>query len=243
MAIKIHSLRARKDNFIYVLNSKTQCVIIDPGEAAPVRKFLTRANLTPTHILCTHHHHDHIEGVMELKQQYNCEVWTSSFDNQRIPGATLGVREDQDLNLLSESLKVLELPGHTLGQIAFWWPSLNAVFVGDTLFSCGCGRLFEGSPEQMFSSMQKLRRLPPETQIYFGHEYTLNNIEFLLHNADKLNANLDGLRTYKAECEAALRANQDTTPTTVARELKLNSFLNAPDLARFTELREKRNHW
>lgn len=237
----IHTLTALKDNFIYVLASPGgECAVVDPGDAAPVRRFLDLRKLRLTHVLLTHHHHDHIDGAAELAADAACEVWCSDHDRSRIPSATKSVGEGDSLELFGHAMRVLEVPGHTLGQIAYHWPKLEALFTGDTLFSAGCGRLFEGSYEQMYASLQKIKRLPAATRIYFGHEYTMRNIEFI---KTRLGAVPEDLFDYEQRCRQALAHGQPTTPTTLAQELKINPFVYADSLASFSEWREARNHW
>lgn len=242
--MKIHVLHALKDNFIFVLEASGRAVVIDPGEALPVQNFLRERNLKLTHILCTHHHHDHIGGVMELLQGlgdsgHGVEVFCHESDLPRVPGTTRGLSDSEAFALLGLDFRVLHIPGHTHGQIAYYFE--GHVFVGDTLFSCGCGRLFEGTPEQMWSSMQRLKGLPPETQVFFGHEYTLRNIEFLETHLDSLN--ISELEKYRAQVEARLAASRPSVPTTIAQELKVNPFLTAPDAGTFAKWRNLRNTW
>jgi len=237
--MKIHTLRALKDNFIFVLQDEDRAAVVDPGEAAVVRRFLQEHKLHLTHILCTHHHHDHIGGVQELKAEFKASVLCSELDFARIHGADRGLIEGETLEICGEHLKVLTTPGHTLGQIALWFAGANAVFVGDTLFSCGCGRLFEGTHLQMWQSLQRLSQLPPETQIYFGHEYTMNNIEFL----QRSEANSAELNDYKRRCQIKLTAGEPTVPTTVSQELVINPLFAAPNVETFRHWRGLRDTW
>ena len=239
--MKIHTLHALQNNFVYVLTDEHNgCAVIDPGEAAPVLDFLNQHHLRLTHVLCTHHHKDHIGGVPELRTKFpDAEVWTSGPDFGRIPGATQTVSEDVEYKLFGQALHILAIPGHTQGQIAYWFPKLAAVFPGDTLFSCGCGRLFEGTPEQMFASLAKLKALPPATQIYFGHEYTLRNIEFVIAEVGESPA----LHEFKAQNESKKLAGQDTTPTSIDKELQVNPFLMAKSVDEFRKWRERRDLW
>ncbi len=240
MSLKIYVIPALKDNFAYALSAPDgQCAIVDPSEYSPIAKFLEAQSLHLTHILCTHHHWDHIEGLPELLKHHQVEVWTSHTDRERIPGSTRGLREGESLKLFGEDLNVIEVPGHTLGQICFWLPKQKAVFVGDTVFSLGVGRLFEGSYEQMFSSLAKIKQLPVDTQIYFGHEYTLRSIQFLTERGDQHSE----LTKYKFECEDKLRQGIPTSPTTLERELRLNPFLAARDIEELRRWREARNDW
>lgn len=237
----IHTLTALKDNFVYVIAADNgACAVIDPGEATPVRKFIDHKRLRLTHILCTHHHHDHVDGIAQLTREGHIEVWASRYDEKRIPKITRTVSEGDNLELFGESLKVLEVPGHTLGQIAYHFPKLEALFTGDTLFSGGCGRLFEGTPEQMFESLQKIKALPAATRIFFGHEYTLRNIEFIKH---ELGSIPEELFDYEQRCRDNLAQGVATSPTTLAQELKINPFIYSKDVQSFTKWREARNDW
>lgn len=238
--MKIHAIRALIDNFIYVLVNGGECAVVDPGDAAPVHDFIRSNGLKLTHILCTHHHPDHVGGVQELAQNYGCAVSGSLYDveRSRIPAATLSVNESQPLMMWGRAVTILDLPGHTLGQIAYYFAPEGALFAGDTLFSAGCGRLFEGTPEQMFATLQKIARLPAATKIYFGHEYTLRNLEFVLQREAR-----QEVQTYKKLCEQKVAQGQDTTPTTLAVELQINPFLRAKTAAVFAEWREARNHF
>jgi hydroxyacylglutathione hydrolase len=237
--MKIHVLTALKDNFVFVLEANGLAAVIDPGEAAPVEEFLRQHDLKLTHILCTHHHHDHIGGVVELSKNRKLEVLCFESDRSRIAGSTRGLKDGEEFSLLGETLRVLHIPGHTQGQVAYYFT--GHVFVGDTLFSCGCGRLFEGTPEQMWSSLRRLRELPNETRIYFGHEYTLRNIEFLKTNNDGLN--LTELDRYQVQVDKLLESGLPTVPTTVEQELKVNPFFKAPDVKSLAKWRELRDTW
>lgn len=237
--MRIHTLHALKDNFIYVLeDDRGLCAVVDPGEAGPVLQFLKEKSLAASHILCTHHHHDHIGGAAALAAVYNCPVIGSLYDIPRLPPGSQGVREGQNLSLSGRTVEILEIPGHTLGQIAFYIPDAQAVFPGDTLFSAGCGRLFEGTAEQMFESLKKLKALPPETKIYFGHEYTVRNLEFVLAREER-----PEVREHLRISQEKLSHGEPTTPTDVATEMKINPFLRAGSAAEFAEWREARNHW
>lgn len=239
MSVKVDILPALTNNYIYVLhNQKNQCVVVDPGEATPVLKYLEQdQSRTLVAILCTHHHHDHIDGVVDLAKRFKVPVWTSKIDHSRIPCATQIVQEGGHYELLGEPIRIIETPGHTLGQVAYWWPGIEAVFVGDTLFSCGCGRLFEGSMEQMYSSLQKLKALPGTVKVFFGHEYTLRNIELVL-SRDVKNKNL---LKYQSECLKKISLGEPTSPNALESEILLNPFLYSQSLAEFTEWRTWRN--
>lgn len=235
----VHTLKALKDNYIYILSKDGQAAVIDPGEAQPVIQYLDRHKLRLEKILCTHHHWDHVDGVAALVERYGCEVLCSEYDLPRVPHATMGLKSEQTLTVLGSETTVLGVPGHTLGQIAYYFPLQNALFAGDTLFSGGCGRLFEGTFQQMFESLGKIKSLPIDTQLYFGHEYTLNNIRFIKSRGVK-DAFLD---RYEEDCDKKLAHNMPVTPGLLATELKINPFLYAKDLNEFTQWRTARNTW
>jgi hydroxyacylglutathione hydrolase len=238
MSLKIHVLPALKDNFIYILSDGRLCAAIDPGEAAPVEKFLTETGLRLETILCTHHHWDHTGGVEELKAKFDCDVLCSAYDFARIKGADRALEEREAI--LGAAVEVLPMPGHTLGQVAFYIPKLEAVFTGDTLFSAGCGRLFEGTPQDMFESLGRLKKLPSETKVYFGHEYTLRNLDFV---ENYKGADATEISVYRRECVSRLEHGQPTSPSSIGTELKINPFLIARDVGEFTKWRELRNSW
>jgi hydroxyacylglutathione hydrolase len=238
--LTIHALRALKDNFIYVLTDGTRAAAVDPGEASPVLDFIRRERLQLTHVLCTHHHWDHVDGVQSLIDASGgrLEVCGSQHDRGRIPGQTLGLSEMSPLELWDRRVDILDVPGHTLGQICYRFKEEKALFVGDTLFSAGCGRLLEGTPEQMFHSLQKIKHLPGDTRIYFGHEYTLRNLDFVLSREPR-----PEVRAYREKMEEKIRTEGATTPALLEDELHVNPFLRAPNVASFTEWREARNGW
>jgi hydroxyacylglutathione hydrolase len=223
MLIDVLPLRAFRDNYIWCLQSGTDAVVVDPGDATPVRKHLEGADLRLTGILVTHHHADHTGGVAELAAEYNVPVFGPA--TEAIPARTHALREG-DVALLPEfglSLAVLDVPGHTAGHIAYHGQGM--LFCGDTLFSAGCGRLFEGTPAQMLASLDKLAGLPPETRVYCTHEYTTSNLRFA-KVADPRNPAVDA----RAEqTRAALEAGQPSLPSTIGVELSFNPFLRAGD--------------
>jgi hydroxyacylglutathione hydrolase len=236
--IEFTTLNALTDNFVYVATAAGAAVVVDPGEAAPVLSFLSSRGLKLNAILLTHHHPDHVAGVAELLTLGPVPVYCSRADRPRIPGATRALDDGESFDVLGSEVEVIATPGHTSGHITYVFPREGAAFTGDTLFSGGCGRLFEGTAEQMFASLKKLAALPPETRVYFGHEYTLNNLAFIASRRAS-----PELETYAAVCRAARSSGQPTTPSTVAVELKINPFLNATSVEDFREWREARNHW
>ena len=259
--LQIIPIPAFKDNYIWLVHNGRHAIIVDPGDAEPVIACLNKLNLILTTILITHHHSDHIAGVAALLAAYaGITVYAPKLEQYAF--AHIAVAEPETIVLSDFNLKlnVLDLPGHTLGHIAYY-ASTNAgkpdapnyLFCGDTLFGAGCGRLFEGTPAQMLASLQKLAQLPPETQVYCTHEYTLHNISFAL----SLEPNNRALLA-RQQATLALRQQQHPSlPSTIALELASNPFLrchsseiqatldlrNAPELQVFTRMRAMRNHY
>ncbi len=211
------------DNYIYLLHdsSSGETAVVDPTEAAPVLRALAEKNWTLTHIFNTHHHWDHVGGNLYLKEKTGCCVIASAYDQERIPGIDKQLIDGDTLRLGDEAIDIIATPGHTLGHIVYFCRQQHALFCGDTLFSLGCGRLFEGTPEQMWHSLQKIRALPDDTKIYCAHEYTENNAHFAL-SVDPDNA---ALKHYNATILRLRAKNQPTIPTTLAQEKACNPFL------------------
>lgn len=238
--LTVHVLHALKDNFVYVLrHADGRCAVVDPGDSQPVENFLANTQCRLEVVLCTHHHWDHIQGAPDLQKKHGAEIWGSFHDSERLPRPNRALREGVH-EVFGERLEVLDVPGHTLGQVAFHFPSQEALFVGDTLFSAGCGRLFEGSPEMMFASLAKIKSLPPSTKIYFGHEYTLRNLEFVEHHQAAPAAEVT---TYKAAVQQKLSSGLTTTPSRLSEELVINPFLRANSVEEFAYWRKLRDHW
>ncbi len=201
---------------------------IDAPEAAPVEAALKAMGWKLTDILVTHHHHDHTGGIQALKEKYKCRV-VAPAKGKGIPDVDETVHEGDEVKVGNLAAKVIETPGHTLDHISYWFPKDKLAFVGDTLFSIGCGRVIEGTPEMMWGSLKKLRDLPNETQVYCGHEYTAANIRFAL-SVDKENPVLDARA---AQVEQLIDEGEPTIPVTIGDEKLANPFLRAdvPDLA------------
>jgi hydroxyacylglutathione hydrolase len=255
--LKIIPIPAFKDNYIWLIHNNDSAAVVDPGDANVVIETLSRLNLKLRHILITHHHHDHIDGVESLLSAYpNSKAFTPKqehYDFKHTPIDEGSIVYLPEFNL---QFNIIDLPGHTLGHIAFYSNTnlMNPVlFCGDTLFGAGCGRLFEGTAEQMLNSLQKLALLPADTRVYCAHEYTLHNINFALslepNNID-LNERLKG--TIKLR-----HMQQPSIPSTIKLELATNPFLrchsneiqtsiglkNATPLEVFRYIREQRNHY
>ncbi|SFE91868.1 hydroxyacylglutathione hydrolase [Nitrosomonas sp. Nm166] len=218
----IYPIPAFKDNYIWVIHNEHDAVVVDPGIAFPVIEYLRLKKLQLNAILITHHHHDHTGGNAELLKSFNVPVYGPC--NESIAAVTHPMSEGDEIILqkISLNLKVLDIPGHTQGHIAYYGSKpTNIVFCGDTLFSCGCGRIFEGSPRQMYESLQKLSHLPGDTLIYCTHEYTLSNIRFA-RVVDPQNLRLMELESTAQELR---HQNIPTIPTTLSVEKTVNPFL------------------
>lgn len=227
----IQSLRAFEDNYIWLLREGRRVVVVDPGDEAPVLRYLAEEDADLAAILLTHHHGDHTGGVAGLLARHPVPVFGPAGES--IAGVSVPLREGDKIALpdFHADLKVIDVPGHTRGHIAYYGE--GALFCGDTLFACGCGRLFEGTAAQMWSSLGKLAALPPETGVYCAHEYTESNIRFALA-VESGNAAL----LTRAGRVAELRRNlQPTVPFTLAEELATNPFLRSaqPEVARAAE--------
>jgi len=222
MHLNVRPVGAFSDNYVWLIESPkapAQVVAVDPGDAAPVIAELKRRNLKLAAILLTHHHPDHIGGVPDLLRLGNIPV--IGPEDQRIAFRTQTVRDGERCELpeLGLGFEILQIPGHTLSHIAFW--GHGALFCGDTLFSAGCGRMFEGTPKQMNASLSRLRDLPPETQVFCGHEYTAANLRFALTVEPANSAALE----YQASVQRIRAAGEPTLPSTLNLEIKVNPFL------------------
>lgn len=238
MTHQIHTVPILRDNYAFVVEGidKT-CIIIDPGQVGPIDGFIRQNALKPVLILNTHHHADHVAGNAELKSIYNVPVIAPKSELSKIPGADKGVGEDDIISECGIDLRVIETPGHTQGHVVFHDARQNILFAGDTIFSMGCGRLLEGTPEDMFASLQKIKALPSCTQIYCGHEYTKSNGDFALH--------LDPDNQYviaRMKDVAKLRSNNlPTIPVSLVTELQTNPFLQSPDVPHFSHIRKMKD--
>ena len=236
----IHIVPVLRDNYCYIIEGENKaCIIVDPGQVKPVELFIAQHGLRPTLILNTHHHADHVAGNAELKTLYNVPIHGPKAEAALIPHMTHGLSEGDVVTQDGITLTVAETPGHTLGHIVFYCSEAHALFAGDTLFSMGCGRLLEGTPAQMYESLQRLKALPPETEIYCGHEYTQSNGEFAL-SVDPSNTHL---AARMAEVKKLRTNNLPTIPVSLETELKTNPFLTANDLATFTERRAAKDNF
>jgi hydroxyacylglutathione hydrolase len=214
-----------KDNYgVLIHDSATGATAaIDAPEAAPVEAALKATGWTLSDILVTHHHGDHTGGIAELKQKYRCRVVAPHAEAGKIPLVDETVREGGKVSVGNLSASVIETPGHTAGHITYWFHGDKLAFAGDTLFSIGCGRVIEGTPEMMWASLLKLRDLPGDTRVYCGHEYTLANIKF----AQTIEPGNAALAARAAQAQKQIAAGQATIPTTIDEEKAANVFLRA----------------
>lgn len=220
--LTVYPIPAFKDNYIWVIHNQNYAAVVDPGMASPVIEYLQSKNLQLSAILITHHHNDHTGGNIELLKFFDVPVYGPR--NESISTVTHPVHEGAPVNLqaLSLNLTVFDTPGHTQGHVAYYGSNpMNMVFCGDTLFACGCGRVFEGTAQQMYESLQKLSQLPDDTLIYCAHEYTLSNIQFV-RAVDPKNSKLIELEITTQELR---NQNIPTIPTTLALEKTVNPFL------------------
>jgi hydroxyacylglutathione hydrolase len=253
MPAQVHLFPCLKDNYGVLLHDPANgaTAAIDAPEAAAVEAALKATGWTLTDILVTHHHADHTDGIRPLKQQHRCRVVAPQAEAQRIPMVDETVRENDTVRVGGLEARVIETPGHTLGQINYVFPADKLLFAGDTLFSIGCGRVIEGNAELMWQSLLKLRALPDDIRLYCGHEYTKANIRFA-RTVEPSNA---ALAAREKEADAQLAAGKPTIPSTLGEEKAANPFLRAdvPEVANavglagspawkvFAEIRERKN--
>jgi hydroxyacylglutathione hydrolase len=249
----IEQFPCREDNFgILVHDPATKLTAaIDAPDAAAIERALQRTGWALTHILVTHHHGDHVEGIAALKARHGARVVANRADAHRIPGVDETVEPGGVYRFGDRTAGIIDTPGHTVGHIAWHFPEEKVLFAGDTLFSLGCGRVFEGTMDQMWASLDRLRQLPDDTRLYCGHEYTVSNARFAL-SVDPDNA---ALKARAAEAGAQRASGFATLPVTLGAEKRENPFLRAddpsirkhlgmeraPDAAVFAELRERKN--
>ncbi len=216
------------DNYSYLIkDDKTNIVaIIDPSEFGPCDEKINKKYKKLDFILNTHHHFDHIGGNIELKKKYGSKILGFEDDKKRIPKIDVLLKDGQEFNIGNIIFKTIYIPGHTSGHIAFYSKKEKVVFTGDTLFSLGCGRVFEGTYQQMFESLNKIKNLPGDTEIYCGHEYTKNNFEFCI----KFNPNNNYLKDKEKVINAKIKNGKPTIPSTIREEIQTNIFLRYDDL-------------
>lgn len=236
--LEIEQLPVLGDNYVYLLHEPETgaTAAVDPAVAEPVLAACERRGWRLSHILNTHHHHDHTGGNLALKEHTGCRIVGNRKDAARIPGIDVEIGHGESFMLGAAAAMAMEVPGHTLGHIAYWFPESHALFCGDTLFALGCGRLFEGTPEQMWSSLVRLRDLPDDTLVYCAHEYTQGNARFA-RLVERDNADL---KKRIAGIDARRAKGLPTVPSRLAEERATNPFLRAdlPALARAVGMAE-----
>ena len=226
--IEIIQIPLLSDNYSYIIRDKKTNIsgCIDPSVAKDVVNVLQNRGIYLNFILNTHHHHDHVGGNKELKEIYNCKIVGSYDDQNRIPGIDIKLKDGEEFNIGESVFKVIDTPGHTIGHVCFYFKNQHFLFCGDTIFSLGCGRLFEGSYEQMTESILKIRSLPDCTKIFCGHEYTESNAkfaEFLDSGDNLLKKKISNIRKDRLQ-------SKPTVPTTLQEEKKLNPFMKFDNL-------------
>jgi hydroxyacylglutathione hydrolase len=253
--MNIEIIACLNDNYSYLLHeeSSNTVAIIDPSEFEACDKIIGKNYKKLDFILNTHHHYDHVGGNKELKKKYNSTVLGFENDKNRIPGIDKVLKDNQDFKIGLLNFNTIFIPGHTRGHVAFYFKKEKILFTGDTLFSLGCGRVFEGTYEQMFQSLKKLKSLPDDTKVYCGHEYTYKNLEFCL----TFNPNNNFLKKKKSEIELSLKNKKPTIPSTIGDEIRANIFFrfndpdvkkainleNSSDIEVFTKLRDLKDNF
>jgi hydroxyacylglutathione hydrolase len=235
--LEVVPVPAFTDNYIWLVHDEAsgETAVVDPGDAAPALAEAQRRGWTVTQVWNTHHHWDHSGGNVAMKEATGCSVSGPAAEN--IPGRDIALSEGSELRIGEHQGRVIEIPGHTLGHVALIFDEDRIAFVGDTLFAMGCGRLFEGTAEQMHNSLQRLGQLPPDTKLYCGHEYTLANARFAAH-AEPANAAI----TARLEETQVLRdAGKITLPTSVAQERETNPFVRSTNWQEFARLRTEKD--
>ena len=253
--MKVEIISCLQDNYSYLIIDETNnlACVVDPSEAQPIINYLKNKNINLKYILNTHHHFDHIGGNIELKKKFNSIVVGYKHDSERIPEIDICLENNEIWKSDNFEAKIIHVPGHTKGHICFHFYNEKLLFTGDTLFSLGCGRIFEGTYEQMFSSLNKIKNLPKDTKIYCGHEYTIKNYEF----CKKIEPKNLYLNKKHDEINFKISKKLPTIPTTLEEELNCNVFLrcnviglksslnmkNDNPIAIFTKLRDLKDNF
>tara|TARA_B100001173_G_C15939445_1_gene526413 strand:- start:375 stop:1094 length:720 start_codon:yes stop_codon:yes gene_type:complete len=239
--MRIEIISCLQDNYSYLIIDETNndACVVDPSEAKPIINFLENKDIKLKYILNTHHHYDHIGGNKELKKKYKSMVVGYKNDAHRIPEIDILVEDGQIWKKDNFEAKIFHIPGHTSGHICFHFYKDNFLFTGDTLFSLGCGRLFEGTYKDMFDSLNKIKSLPENTNIFCGHEYTLQNSKFCI----KFDPDNLMLKNKIVDIKKKLKNNLPTVPSILKDEINCNIFLKAKDLESFSKLRDLKDNF
>ena len=239
--MRVEIIPCLQDNYSYLIiddNNNSACVV-DPGEAEPIVDYLKNKKIKLKYILNTHHHFDHIGGNEYLKKKFGSIVVGFKKDINRIPEIDVLLEDNQIWKAENFEAKIIHIPGHTSGHICFHFFQEKLVFTGDTLFSLGCGRIFEGTYKEMFESLNKIKSLPEETKVYCGHEYTLSNLKFCI----KYNPENRNLKKKAENIKKKIDNGLPTIPSTIKDELECNIFLRANDLESFSKLRDLKDNF
>ena len=239
--MRVEIIPCLQDNYSYLIidESNKTASVVDPSEAKPIINFIEKENINLKYILNTHHHFDHIGGNKDLKKKYNSVVIGYKDDASRIPGIDILLNNNQIWKADNFEAKIMHIPGHTTGHISFHFFKEKLIFTGDTLFSLGCGKIFEGTYQDMFDSLNQIKKLPQDTKIYCGHEYTLQNSKFCIkHDPENLN-----LKKKIVEIKKKLENNIPTIPSTLKDENECNIFLRAKDVKSFSKLRDLKDNF
>lgn len=255
MPLEILTIPCLSNNYAFLAHDAAsgETALIDVPEAGPIIDALARTGWTLSHVLLTHHHYDHVDGLPELLANHPAKVVGAKADASRLPALDIALSEGDTFAIGANTSTVIDVSGHTIGHIAFYFPESKAVFTADSLMALGCGRIFEGTPPQMFASLAKLAALPDDTMVYSGHEYTENNASFAM-TIEPDNAELVAR---VADIKQARSNNQPTVPSLLALELATNPFLRATELsvqngvgmagvdpiAVFAEVRERKDNF
>lgn len=236
--IEIEIIPVLQDNYIYLITADDgTTAVVDPAVGEPVKEILEERGQSLNYILNTHHHWDHIGGNKFLKKHYGCKIAAPAADVHRIPDIDITLKEGDKITIGTSTAQIFETPGHTTGHICFWFEDDKALFCGDTLFSMGCGRLFEGTPEQMWHSLSKIIALPDDTMIYCAHEYTQANGNF----GETIEPDNEDIKKRMAEVKALRKKGKPTLPVSLATEKKTNVFLRAGSADRFGTIRKQKD--
>ncbi len=239
--MKIEIIKCLQDNYSYLVidESNNSACVIDPSESKPLIKFIEKKSINLKFILNTHHHYDHVGGNKELKKKYNSKVVGFYNDKHRIPEIDISLKDREIWKHDNFEFKIFHVPGHTSGHICFHFYKQKILFTGDTLFSLGCGRIFEGTYKEMYQSINLIKSFPLETKIYCGHEYTLKNSEFCsAYDSENIN-----LKNKIFSVKEKLKKNLPSIPTTIKEELDCNIFLRTKNLEGFSKLRDLKDNF
>jgi len=239
--MKIKIIPCLQDNYSYLIidEKKNTACVVDPSEADPIIKILEKDKIKLECILNTHHHYDHVGGNQKLKKKYGARVFGFEGDKERIPGIDVLLNDQEIWKYENFVAKIIHIPGHTLGHICFYFYKEQSIFTGDTLFSLGCGRIFEGTYSQMFNSLMKLKELHQDTKVYCGHEYTKKNSDFCItHDTNNKN-----LKAKINNINMMLKNGMPTIPSTIKNELECNIFLRSSNVHTFSKLRDLKDNF